>query len=317
MKEDTFYVTYPFMINDLKLKGIEKDVYAVIYGFCKDGRKEFSGSLKYLRECTNASENTVKNSLKNLLAKGYIIKTSDSNYKANTYTINFEKIPPSKIDPVPPQNLTPSPSKIDPNIYSNNITDNDIYSHVVSSFNKFCPSLEKVKDITTTTKKQIDILIEKGYKEDDFAKAFVIAERSSFLTGKKGSFNATLGWVLKPENFENVRHQKKYVDFDKKPMLEFDLSGAINFEEDYECFVNDFDSKPKKENYDDEYEALWNNFDVEPEEEEKELPEEKPAVSDDENLLSPEEARELAKKYLSPELYEKNYGKYTNNIQTL
>ena len=302
MKEDTFYVTYPFMINDLKLKGIEKDVYAVIYGFCKDGRKEFSGSLKYLRECTNASENTVKNSLKDLLAKGYIIKTSDSNYKANTYTINFEKIPPSKIDP---------------NIYSNNITDNDIYSHVVSSFNKFCPSLEKVKDITTTTKKQIDILIEKGYKEDDFAKAFVIAERSSFLTGKKGSFKATLGWILKPENFENVRHQKKYVDFDKKPMLEFDLSGAINFEEDYECFVNDFDSKPKKENYDDEYEALWNNFDVEPEEEEKELPEEKPAVSDDENLLSPEEARELAKKYLSPELYEKNYGKYTNNIQTL
>ena len=114
MKEDTFYVTYPFMINDLKLKGIEKDVYAVIYGFCKDGRKEFSGSLKYLRECTNASENTVKNSLKNLLAKGYIIKTSDSNYKANTYTINFEKIHPTKIEPTQPQNKIHNPTTNQP-----------------------------------------------------------------------------------------------------------------------------------------------------------------------------------------------------------
>ena len=38
-----------FMINDLHLKGVEKEVYALIYGFCQDRQSEFSGSLSYIQ----------------------------------------------------------------------------------------------------------------------------------------------------------------------------------------------------------------------------------------------------------------------------
>lgn len=63
------------MREDLGLKGSELYIYAVIYGFSKQ-KKTFSGSLKYLSEVTGFTTVQSCNALKNLVNKGYIIKTA-------------------------------------------------------------------------------------------------------------------------------------------------------------------------------------------------------------------------------------------------
>ena len=55
IKEDSFYIVQSWMITDLKLKGNEKDIFAIIYGFTNSEQKEFNGSLSYLAEWTNCS----------------------------------------------------------------------------------------------------------------------------------------------------------------------------------------------------------------------------------------------------------------------
>jgi len=74
------YITIlDFMVDDLKLKGNELIVYALIYGFCQDDTSSFYGSLSYIKERTGIStDQTVLNVLnglmnKNLLKKSYFV----------------------------------------------------------------------------------------------------------------------------------------------------------------------------------------------------------------------------------------------------
>lgn len=63
-------------MNDLKLKGIDLLIYAIIYGFSQDGSSVFSGSIRYLQDWTNASRRAVQMSLKSLCDRGLIKKMS-------------------------------------------------------------------------------------------------------------------------------------------------------------------------------------------------------------------------------------------------
>ena len=82
------------MINDLHLKGVEKEVYALIYGFSQDGHSEFSGSLSYIQKWVTASKPTVIKAIDYLVTKGLIIKLSDTRNpkSSNRYKINYEVI---------------------------------------------------------------------------------------------------------------------------------------------------------------------------------------------------------------------------------
>ncbi len=71
-----------WMISDLRLKGNELILYAIIFGFSQDGKSEFYGSLSYIQKMLNISKNTVIKSLKSLTQKGFVIRTSESRYKA-------------------------------------------------------------------------------------------------------------------------------------------------------------------------------------------------------------------------------------------
>lgn len=62
------------MIRELKLKGNELILYALIHGFSQDGTSYFYGSLKYLQEQTNLSKESVLNILQKLTASGLLIK---------------------------------------------------------------------------------------------------------------------------------------------------------------------------------------------------------------------------------------------------
>ena len=91
---DSYICIQAFMVNDLHLKGVEKEVYALIYGFSQDGQSEFSGSLSYIQKWVTASKPTVIKAIDYLMTKGLIIKVSDTrNPKScNHYKINYEVI---------------------------------------------------------------------------------------------------------------------------------------------------------------------------------------------------------------------------------
>ena len=74
MKDNSYIVIQSFMINDLKLKGNDLLVYAIIHGFSQDGSSHFTGSLGYLAEWTNSSKQGIEKNLKNLMKKKLIGK---------------------------------------------------------------------------------------------------------------------------------------------------------------------------------------------------------------------------------------------------
>lgn len=73
--DNTNYITIQgWMVNELKLKGNELIVYALIYGFTQDGESRFTGSSAYIADWLGSSRQTVFNTLNNLVAKGLIVK---------------------------------------------------------------------------------------------------------------------------------------------------------------------------------------------------------------------------------------------------
>lgn len=75
ISRENFITIQGFMITDLKLKGNELIIYAVIYGFSQAENQTFSGSLQYLMDWANVTKQSVINSLKSLIEKGFIEKT--------------------------------------------------------------------------------------------------------------------------------------------------------------------------------------------------------------------------------------------------
>lgn len=74
IKDENFYQIQGWMLNRLRLKGIDLLIYAIIYGFSQDGESEFTGSINYLCDFTGASRPTVIKSLKKLSDSGCIEK---------------------------------------------------------------------------------------------------------------------------------------------------------------------------------------------------------------------------------------------------
>lgn len=72
--DNDFFQVYKWMITELNLKGLERDIYAIIYGYSRNGINKFYGSLKYLCTMTNSTKPGVIKALKSLLAKGLIEK---------------------------------------------------------------------------------------------------------------------------------------------------------------------------------------------------------------------------------------------------
>ena len=62
------------MVKDLKLKGNELIVFAIIYGFSQLDSQKYEGSLQYLADWTNSTKQGVIKNLKSLIKKELIIK---------------------------------------------------------------------------------------------------------------------------------------------------------------------------------------------------------------------------------------------------
>ena len=67
-----------WMVNQLNLKGNELLTYALIYGFCQNTESRFKGSLKYIANWLNITEQGVIKVLKSLISENKIGKTVES-----------------------------------------------------------------------------------------------------------------------------------------------------------------------------------------------------------------------------------------------
>lgn len=71
---ENYIVIQGWMVNELKLKGNELLIYAIIHGFSQLEGQKFTGSLQYLANWTNSTKQGVIKCLKSLIEKELIIK---------------------------------------------------------------------------------------------------------------------------------------------------------------------------------------------------------------------------------------------------
>ena len=74
IKNENFYTIQGWMVNDLKLKGNELTIYAIIYGLSQGDGQYFTGSQQYLADWTNSTTRGVRKVLSSLLEKGFLEK---------------------------------------------------------------------------------------------------------------------------------------------------------------------------------------------------------------------------------------------------
>lgn len=131
--------------------GKEADVFAVINGFSQEGQGCFYGSLSLLSQfCGIRSKTTTQRILKNLVAKGAIVKTDElhNGVKFCTYKVNKNWYGMSKID-------MGNVSIIDTNNKEDiNINNNSLYKRESSRFQK--PSIDEIRQYCSSRNNSVD-----------------------------------------------------------------------------------------------------------------------------------------------------------------
>lgn len=91
MRNDSFILVEGWMINDLNLRGNELLVYAIIYGFSRDGESKYEGGRKWLAESINISVRSLGDILNSLVQKNMLTKNVEekNGIKFIKYTANF------------------------------------------------------------------------------------------------------------------------------------------------------------------------------------------------------------------------------------
>ena len=95
IKDEIYFCVQAWMVTKLKLHTVERDVYAIIYGYSQDEESDFHGSLSYLSELTGYSKNSICEALKSLKNKKLITKEEQivNNVKVCRYrTSNLDSI---------------------------------------------------------------------------------------------------------------------------------------------------------------------------------------------------------------------------------
>lgn len=94
IKDENYYQISGWMLNQLQLKGVALNIFAIIYGFTQDGETEFKGSLQYMCDFVGATKPTVIKAINELIEKNFITKTQCTNngVVSNAYKVNLQVI---------------------------------------------------------------------------------------------------------------------------------------------------------------------------------------------------------------------------------
>jgi hypothetical protein len=93
---DKYITIQGWMVTALKLKGSELQLFALIHGFCQDGKSRFSGSLSYIETWLNASRPTAIAALNRLTLAGWIVKHAAPVNQSNEYSVNWKAVNKAK-----------------------------------------------------------------------------------------------------------------------------------------------------------------------------------------------------------------------------
>lgn len=94
VKDSVFFTVQAWMVTKLNLRGVERDVFAIIYGFSQDEQSKCYDSLNYMAELIGCTKQAVINAINSLLEKNYIKKeqSSDISDMRNRYTYNVRTV---------------------------------------------------------------------------------------------------------------------------------------------------------------------------------------------------------------------------------
>ena len=85
----------------------------------------------------------------------------------------------------------------------------DIYTsedcqEIVDAYNRICHSLPKCITLSDKRKKTLKTRFKDGFHYEDFEDVFIAAEKSDFLSGRKGKWKAGFDWLINENNMIKV-----------------------------------------------------------------------------------------------------------------
>lgn len=156
VQNENYVLIQGWMINDLKLKGNELIVYAIIYGFTQIEGQLFNGSLQYLADWTNSTKQGVVKNLKSLIEKG-LIKKNDKYINGvkfcEYYATKFNGVY-NKVERGIQQSLIPPMQQSLTNNINIDNTNNNINNNNNRKFKK--PTIEDIKQYCYERKNNIN-----------------------------------------------------------------------------------------------------------------------------------------------------------------
>lgn len=181
VRRENYLTIQGFMVTDLKLKGNELLIYAIIYGFSQAENQAFNGSLQYFTDWTNSTKQGVIKSIKSLEEKGLITKTE--NFIRGVKIVEYYATPLNKVYPHSTE-FNGIKQSLPNNIYNiyntrvitedkievdnKDISNYDIYAYIIDYLNKQSGSSYRAS--TPKTQTLIKARLAEGFKVDDFKK---------------------------------------------------------------------------------------------------------------------------------------------------
>lgn len=205
---DSYILVQGWMINELKLKGNELLIFAIIHGFSQDNAGEFTGGLQYLMDWTNSTKKTVIAALKELVSKKLIEKKEIElngvkycSYRCKFYNRVVENLHQGGVKTTPRGGV-----KTTPNILSTDNIDNNLYKYIVEIvdyLNKI--SGKNYSPKTASTQKHIIARLNEGRTIEDFKK--VIDNKCAQWLGTNMEMYIRPETLFAPTKFENYLNE--------------------------------------------------------------------------------------------------------------
>ena len=217
IKNENYIVIQGFMINELKLKGNDLMVYAIIYGFTQDGENWFEGSRQYLAEWCNSTTRGIAKNLESLVVKGLIEKrTVDiNNVKFCHYRVVRQSSgvgnkvhTPNEQSSYPPMNKVHTPQEQSSPYNIDNNIDNNIKNNINNVLNKSThiskkesnaetkKSVIEVSNVQKSKRKSFDEIIERYANGNEKLELLLKQLLQMRFAKKRVTTNAVLNQLL-------------------------------------------------------------------------------------------------------------------------